>query len=52
MALDCKLSSEGQQRRINTKKGPLVHQKQLRKTNWDRLYTIGRVDLGRLDIGD
>jgi hypothetical protein len=31
MELYCRLSSEGQQRRINTKKGPLVHQKQLRK---------------------
>jgi hypothetical protein len=31
MVLHCRLSSEGRQRRINTKKGPLVHQKQLRK---------------------
>jgi hypothetical protein len=46
------LSFEGQQGRINSKKGPLVHQKQLRKTNWERLSTIGRVDLGRLDIED
>ncbi len=33
MVLHCGLSSEGLQRRINTKKGPLVHQKQLRKKN-------------------
>jgi hypothetical protein len=31
MVLHCRLSSEGRQRRINTKKGLLVHQKQLRK---------------------
>jgi hypothetical protein len=31
MVLHFRLSSDGRQRRINTKKGPLVHQKQLRK---------------------
>jgi hypothetical protein len=33
MVLHCRLSSEGLKRRIKAKMEPLVHRKQLRKTN-------------------
>jgi hypothetical protein len=34
MVLHCRLSSEGQQRRINTKKGPLIDQKTIKEKKY------------------
>jgi hypothetical protein len=45
MVLHCRLFSEGRQRRRNTKKGPLVHQKQLRKKEekFERFLLHGKI---------